>query len=55
MKASIEALEARLVSLKQDSKMCTYRISKHQAKRAKIQLKIQEVKKDLEELRSHEH
>ena len=47
----IEELETKVSCLKEDSKMCTYRINYHTARRAKIQEDIRITKDKLKKIR----
>ena len=49
--ALIQELEARIYYLKEDSKMCSYRINYHTEKRAKIQEEIKATKNKLKEIK----
>ena len=47
----VEELETRISYLKEDSKMCCYRINYHTERRAKIQEEIRITKDKLKELK----
>lgn len=49
--ALVEELETRISYLKEDSKMCSYRINYHTERRAKIQEEIRIIKDKLKELK----
>lgn len=49
--ALIQELEARIYYLKEDSKMCSYRINYHTERRAKIQEEIRATKDKLKEIK----
>jgi predicted nucleic acid-binding Zn-ribbon protein len=45
----MEELEARISILREDSRMCTYRINFHSERRQKIQQEIKELKEKINE------
>jgi uncharacterized protein YeeX (DUF496 family) len=45
----MEEMEARISMLREDSRMCTYRISFHTERRAKIQQDIKELKQKIKD------
>ena len=49
--ALVEELETRISYLKEDSKMCSFRINYHTERRAKIQEEIRVTKDKLKELK----
>lgn len=50
--AMIQELEARIYYLKEDSKMCSYRINYHTDRRSKIQEEIRVTKDRLKEIKN---
>lgn len=52
--ALIEELETRISYLRDDSRMCTYRINYHTDRRSKIQEEIRQTKDKLKEIKSGE-
>jgi len=49
--SKIEELEARISYLKEDSKMCTYRIAYHTERRSKIQEEVRSIKEMLKTIK----